>query len=432
VTRRASFMPTGSTSTATTTTPNSSASRSNSPPWNLDVDRSLALRRRERALLEAHGSAWQQPFSKEQEPRFTRGFVSELALSGAMLFECGREYLAAAPVTRVLLRGDGEDAELVANLSRCDFLRRLRTLDLYQSPLGGEEAGRVMFGSPHLTRLRGLHLGEGDATPGMVSVLAECLSGLRELYLWDFHQGELGNAGLATLANSPAFASLTTLNLLQTGVDADGARAVAESPHLRRLESLSFGFQACGYAPNYIGPEGIRHLAWSMQLAGLRHLGLGMTRAGSAGARALATSPHLDRLKLLDLGLNDLRDDGVAALAEWPCLAGVAWLNLSTNEVRSEGVAALARSPHATKLETLGLSLTRVGTDGVRALAESSYLDRLRTLWLPGNGLDRDAVEILLGDNRFAQLAELHLGGLNEAQRGRLKTISATASGSEW
>jgi hypothetical protein len=372
--------------------------------------------------MEAHGSGWQQPFSQEHEPRFTRGFVSELALSGAALLECGREYLDAAPVTRVSLRGDGEDAGLVANLSRCDVLRRLRTLDLYQSPLGGEEAGKVLFGSPYLAGLRGLHLGEGDATPGMVSVLAECLSGLRELYLWDFHQGELGNAGLTTLANSPAFAGLTTLNLLQTGVGADGARAVAESPYLRRLESLSFGFQACGYAPNYIDPEGIRHLARSPQLAGLRHLGLGLTRAGSAGVRELAASPHLELLKSLDLGLNDIRDNGVGVLAEWPCLAGVVWLNLSTNEVRSEGVAALARSPHATKLETLGLAMTRVGTDGIRALAESPFLDRLRTLWLPGHGLDADAVEILLGDNRFAQLAELHLGGLNEVQRVRLKT----------
>jgi hypothetical protein len=72
----------------------------------------------------------------------------------------------------------------------------------------------------------------------------------------------VGKAGLTTLANSPAFAGLTTLDLLQTGDGADGARAVAESPHLRRLTSLSLGFQACGDAPNYIGAEGIRHLAW--------------------------------------------------------------------------------------------------------------------------------------------------------------------------
>jgi hypothetical protein len=386
------------------------------------VDHALALRRRERALLEAHGSTWQQPFIQEQEPRFTRGFVSELALSGAVLLECGREYLDAAPVTRVALRPDGEDTRLVANLGKCDFIGRLHTLDLYQSPIGGEEAGKVLFGSPYLAGLRGLHLGEGDTTPGMISVLAESLTGLRELYLWDFVQGELGNAGLTTLANSPAFAGLTTLNLLQTGVGAAGARAVAESPYLRRLESLSFGFRACGHAPNYIGPRGIRHLARSAQLAGLRHLGLGMTRSGSAGARELARSPHLRCLKSLDLGLNDLRDDGVAALAKWPGLASIAWLDLSTNEVRSEGVAALARSPYATKLETLGLAMTRVGTAGIRALAGSPYLDRLRTLWLSGQDLDAAAINILLGDNRFAQLAELHLGGLNEAQRGRLKS----------
>jgi hypothetical protein len=386
------------------------------------VDRALALRRREKVLLEAHGSAWQQPFRPEQEPRFTRGFVSELTLSRAALLELGREHFDAAPVTRVSLRGDGQDAGLVVSLSRCDFLRRLRMLDLYQSPLGDAKAGRALFGSPYLAELRGLHLGEGDATPRMVSVLAECLSELRELYLWDFHDGELGNAGLTTLANSPAFAGLTTLDLLQTGVGAAGARAVAESPYLRRLESLSFGRQACGYAPNFIGPEGIRHLARSPQLAGLRRLGLALTLVGSAGVRELARSPHLTRLQSLDLALSDLRDDGVAALAEWPGLASVVWLNLSTNAICSEGIAALVQSPHATKLETLGLAMTRVGTDGIRAIAESPYLGRLRALWLPANDLDADAVEILLGDNRFAQLAELHFRGLNEAQRGRLTT----------
>jgi uncharacterized protein (TIGR02996 family) len=386
----------------------------------LDVDRALELRRRETALLEVHGSAWQQPFSAEEGPRFTRGFVSELTLSGRALLERGRKYLEAAPVTRVVLRGGGEEADFVANLSECDFLRRLQALNLYETPIG-EAAGSVLFGSPHLSGLRGLHLGEGDVTPGMVAVLAECLSGLRELYLWDFHGGELGDAGLRALANHPAFAGLTTLNLLQTGVGPAGARAVAESPYLHRLESLSFGFQACGYAPNYIGRKGIRHLARSPQLAGLHHLGLGMTRAGSAGIRELVASPHLLRLKSLELGLSDLRDDGVAALAEWPGLASVTWLNLSTNQVGCRGVAALARSPRAAKLEALGLSMTGVGTEGLRALAESPYLGRLRTLWLWGRNLDAEAVEVFLGDNRFAQLAQLHIAGLPEGLQGRLK-----------
>ncbi|HJZ59837.1 MAG TPA: hypothetical protein VKE74_33150 [Gemmataceae bacterium] len=385
------------------------------------MDRALALRRRERVLLEAHGSAWQRPFDKEHQPRFTRGFVSDLTLSATELLDRGREYLDAAPVTRVVLRGDEDDAALVAHLGRCAFLRRVQALNLYQSPIG-EEAVRTLFGLPHLAELRGLHLGEGDATPGMVAVLAECLSGLRELYLWDFHEGELGDAGLAALANHSAFAGLTALNLLQTGVGPDGARAVAESPHLHHLESLSFGFQACGYAPNYIGPEGVRCLARSPQLAGLSHLGLGLTRAGSAGVRELAASPHLGRLKSLNLGLNEIRDDGAAALAEWPGLATIAWLNLSSNDIGAAGVAALAKSPHTAKLETLGLSMNRVGTNGLRALAESPHLARLRTLWLFAHDLDESAVAVLLGDNRFAQLAELHLGGLNEPQRVRLKT----------
>lgn len=98
------------------------------------------------------------------------------------------------------------------------------------------------------------------------------------------------------------------------------------------------------------------------------------------------------------------------------------WLNLSSNDIGPAGVGALAKSPRVAALETLGLGLanTRVGAGGVRALAESPYLGRLRTLWL-GHGLDDSAVKILVGDNRFARLAELHVSRLNEAQRGRLK-----------
>lgn len=298
----------------------------------------------------------------------------------------------------------------------------MQTLNLYDSPLCNEEASRALFSSAHLAGLRGLYLGEGDATPGMVSILAERLFGLRELYLWDFHQGELGDEGLTLLANSPAFASLRTLDLLQTGVRAEGARAVAESPHLRQLESLSFGFQACGYAPNYIGPEGVRHLARSPQLAGLRTLRLGLTRAGTAGVCELVKSPHLCRLKTLDLGLNELQDDAAVALAEWPGMATVAWLNLSSNKIGSKGVAALANSVYVAKLEALGLSMMpEIGEAGLLALAASPHLHRLRQLWLWGQGYSEAAIAILLGENRFAQLTALSIGGLNETQRARLK-----------
>ncbi len=393
----------------------------------LDVDRGFALRRREKELLDAHGDGWREPFAAEHEPRFSRGFISSLALTGGELLESGAGHLDAAPVTRVSLRGGDVGGALAADLGACGFLRRLRWLDLYGSPLDDEEAARTLFGSPHMAGLRGLHLGEGDATPGMVALLAECRAGLRELYLWDFHSGALGDAGLAALAGHPAFAGLTNLDLLQTGVGAEGARAVAESPHLRRLESLSFGVQACGYAPNHLGPDGIRHLARSPLLGDLRHLGLGQTQAGSGGVRELARAAHLGRLKSLELGFNEIGGDGVAALVEAPWLASVTWLNLSTNPIGSGGVAALARSPRAAGIETLWLAGTGLGTEGIRALAESPHLGRLRSLGLGGNDLDAKAVGIMLGDNRFARLAQLHLGGglfgarLGDTQRGQLK-----------
>jgi hypothetical protein len=345
--------------------------------------------------------------------------VSQVALGDAALLESGRELLATAPVTHLVLESV-EGATRWADVAGCEFLSRLHTLNLYDSPIG-EDAARVLFASPHLAGLRGLHLGEGDATPEMVPVVAAHLTALRELYLWDFHQGELGDAGLALVANHPAFAGLTKLNLLQTGVGSEGARAVAESPHLHRLEALSFGFQACGYGPNRIGPDGVRHVARSPQLASVRNLGLGQNGVGSAGVRELVASPHLLRLNSLDLGFNEIRDDGVAALAEWPGLAGVKWLNLGTNDFGAAGVVALANCPHVTKLETLGLSPVNVGTAGLRALASSPFLERLRTLWLFARDFDAAAVDVLVGDNRFARLADLHLAALDQQFKARLK-----------
>jgi uncharacterized protein (TIGR02996 family) len=61
--------------------------------------------------------------------------------------------------------------------------------------------------------------------------------------------------------------------------------------------------------------EGARALAGSPHLTNLRHLILESNRIGPEGARALAASPHLANLRSLDLRDNEIGAEGAQALA---------------------------------------------------------------------------------------------------------------------
>ncbi len=91
-----------------------------------------------------------------------------------------------------------------------------------------------------------------------------------------------------------ALTGLTSLNLWNNNISAEGARALAA---LTDLTILDLGH-------NSIGAEGARALA---ALTGLSSLDLRSNRIGADGARALAT---LTGLTYLNLGNNDIGDDG--------------------------------------------------------------------------------------------------------------------------
>src|SRR5262249_7295048 len=139
------------------------------------------------------------------------------------------------------------DAHLLDSLAGQPFLGRLTSLGLSYSALGPEEV-HVLTASPFLGGLRSLSL-DGDEA--------------------------LEDDGVGVLAGCPGLAGLESLSLFDAGLSAEGVRALASSPHLRRLKVLDL-------AENFTGPRAA---------AALEELYLDWNRIGDKGAKALAASP---------------------------------------------------------------------------------------------------------------------------------------------
>jgi len=146
-----------------------------------------------------------------------------------------------------------------------------------------------------------------------------------------------------------------------------GAKALANSPHLANLASLTLG-------NHQIGDAGVKALANSPHLTNLRILELKCNRIGDAGARALAKSRHLANLRTLNLSENQIRDAGAAALAESPNLANLRTLDLSENQIKHAGAVALAKSPHLTNLRFLNMAGNPIGVLAAGLLRLSPFL----------------------------------------------------------
>jgi uncharacterized protein (TIGR02996 family) len=198
-----------------------------------DDERREDLEARERALLEQHESEWLGP---------VRGLVND----------AGFRTLASCP----------------------PLLRRLDTLSATEC--GISVAGlRAVVTSPHLLRLRVLHLNEcGLRGEEGVRPLADSpqLVRLTDLSL---RENALGDRGVRVLAASANCGRLASLDLAGCGVTDAGAEALARSPQVGRLEWLYL-------YENRLTQRGVRALAYSRGLAGLREVWLWDNRIGDA------------------------------------------------------------------------------------------------------------------------------------------------------
>ncbi len=101
--------------------------------------------------------------------------------------------------------------------------------------------------------------------------------------------------------------------------------------------------------------EGLEHTA-TLLPGCLFSLILGSNEIGDEGARALAQSPHLTSLSQLHLNYNGIGDEGARALAQSPHRTSLAYLGLRGNGIGDEGARALAQSEHLASLTQLDLN----------------------------------------------------------------------------
>jgi Ran GTPase-activating protein (RanGAP) involved in mRNA processing and transport len=326
------------------------------------------LKERARDLLQAHWEEWVGPLREATRPagphfgegwmaggchaaglgKFHRGFVDTLILQAEDFLAGTRRLARLVPLRHLSLRGAGGRADALASCSYLHGVETLSFVDYFHAPLTASDA-KALAASPHLGRVRALHL----------------------------HRNNIGDGGLEALAGAGWLGGVKGLNLEDNGLSVAGVAALAASPQATHLSILSLG-------RNDLGDDAVQALASAPFLAGLHTLGLEAGRIGPEGAGVLAGAP-LDALQTLALSGNPLGSGGAERLAVSARLSGLFGLHLVRCRLGDEGVEALARSPNLAGLRTLALENNGITDRGAAALARSPYLGRLQHLSLADN-----------------------------------------------
>jgi hypothetical protein len=145
-------------------------------------------------------------------------------------------------------------------------------------------------------------------SPDGVAALAGAahLCSLRDLVLT---RTRVQDAGASALAQSPYLRDLHTLELYDCEMTGRGVRDLAASPVLAGLVSLA--------------------VTWNVYVW-MGDMGVEMEPDSDAALRALAESPHLGKLEYLKLGYNTASEETLRALRESPCLPEIKQLDLET------------------------------------------------------------------------------------------------------
>lgn len=201
----------------------------------------------------------------------------------------------------------------------------------------GVRHGKGIAAMEALSQLEGIEIAEQSLGPKGVNAFASSphLTSLRALSITGCKSG---HEGAAAIANNPALANLEILILSQGRIESAGAEALARSPHLTKLHTLVLD-------ENQLGAAALRAIAESESLANLRYLTINSNKnIGADGVVALANSPHLRSLETLHLRGVNMRTTGATALANSPILSTVKELSLFSNNITEKGKQALRES----------------------------------------------------------------------------------------
>jgi len=322
------------------------------------------LAERQAELITNHSPKWKEHLQHlVADIEFRRGILDSVTVDAGGFLEHGSELFGLARVRRIRLLGVTGHLE---KLIDSPMLLNIRELDLCGEDLGN--AGlHLLARSPFLGNLDSLDVGfNGLDDNGLAAVArASTLVNLTHLALND--NSQITSRGVGSLANSPFFAGLTSLDLSGNDIDSDGVRVLTSGKLLPRLHTLPL-------KGNPIGDEGIVYLTQSPLLP-----------------RMLARS---HRLELRD---NSIGPEGAALLAKCPALQRCTTLDLTRNQISERGFAALLSSSNLANVHTLKLGgnlITDAGITAVRALLPK-WLDRLRVLELSDNRLTRHGIGAL-------------------------------------
>jgi uncharacterized protein (TIGR02996 family) len=337
-----------------------------------------ALLQRARELLQAHWEEWVGPLREAARPAGRK--FGEHWFAGDFHAEALSKFR----------RGFVDTLTLGAEefLARTGLLARLLPLRYLYLRGAGPQAGALAAVS-YLDGVEGLSfIGyfEAPLTADGARALAASphLGRLRTL---DLYRNDIGDAGMEALAGAAWLRGLQSLNAIENGLSAAGLRSLAESPLAESLQGLLLG-------RDDLGDEAAADLARSPLWPRLLLLSLNRAGIGPAGAASMAAAP-LGNLRKLDMSDNLLGALGAERLAGAACLRTLTWLHVRNCGLGDEGVEALARSPHLAGLQTLDLENNGITDRGVRALADSPHLRRLRTLTLRGNRVSDAALAVV-------------------------------------
>lgn len=254
----------------------------------------------------------------------------------------------------------------------------LDELDASETKLTGKKV-REVVASGFLGRATELGLTRCRVDAKTMAVLArQDAPRLRKLKLGETG---LRPAGVRVLCGAPWCDALTHLDLMRNHLDDDALVEMADSGRFVNVRRLDLRVNSPDLAPNCeaeIGDRGVAALAEAPNFARVRHLNLYRTRVTTAGVEAILNGPYW-RVSEIELGGYDLGSDLVEVLARSPRLARLTRLGLSfTPTLGGDALLPLAESPYLSPLCQLDVRYNQV-SDRVRAALGERLGRRLET-----------------------------------------------------
>jgi uncharacterized protein (TIGR02996 family) len=285
--------------------------------------------------------------------------LTVLRLPANAIGPTGAQALANSPglanLTTLNLSSNPIGDEGARSLAGSRYLTNLAELSLNTTSLG-DEGVQALASSPILANLTTLNLYSNAIGPAGAQALASSATLGRLRFLALGHNNRLGDDGFQALVTSPYLTGLTHLYLTDnpfSDYDRLGPRGAEALP-----TSTLTGLTHLSLTGANLGPAGAASLATSPALRNLKVLNLSYNRIRFRGVDALARSPYLGNLEILDLSGNDVGDAGVRALAAsaFPNLTTL----ILGEALGPTAICALADAPGLPSLQFLRLGMVRV------------------------------------------------------------------------